>query len=51
MIKLEEAQDFIFGKCPKLPAAKVEISESRGLVMADSVLSTYELSVIEVKHS
>ena len=40
MIKLEEAQDFIFGKCPKLPAAKVEISESRGLVMADSVLSS-----------
>ena len=40
MIKLEEAQDFIFSKCPKLPAAKVEISESRGLVMADSVLSS-----------
>ena len=40
MIELEKAQEFVFGKCQKLSTSKVEISASRGLVLAENVVSS-----------
>ena len=39
MIELEEAREFIFNHCSKLSIDEVEISKSRGLVLADTVIS------------
>ena len=39
MIELEEAQRFIFSQCSKLATDEVEISKSRGLVLAETVIS------------
>ena len=39
MIELEEAREFIFSNCLKLSTEEVEISKSRGLVLADTVIS------------
>ena len=43
MIELEEAQEFVFGKCSKLSAEEVEISKSRGLVLAETVISNDDI--------
>ncbi len=40
MIELEKAQEFVFGKCQKLSTSKVDISASRGLVLAENVVSS-----------
>jgi len=39
VIELEEAREFIFSQCLKLSTDKVEISKSRGLVLAETVIS------------
>ena len=39
MIELEEAREFIFNQCLKLSTDEVDISKSRGLVLADTVIS------------
>ena len=39
MIELEEARKFIFSHCSKLSTDEVDISKSRGLVLADTVIS------------
>ncbi|MFL3011385.1 MAG: gephyrin-like molybdotransferase Glp [Acidimicrobiales bacterium] len=39
MIELEEAREFIFNQCLKLSIDEVDISKSRGLVLADTVIS------------
>jgi molybdopterin molybdotransferase len=39
VIELEEAREFIFNHCSKLSIDEVEISKSRGLVLADTVIS------------
>jgi len=39
VIELEEAQRFIFSQCSKLATDEVEISKSRGLVLAETVIS------------
>ena len=43
MIELEEAQEFVFGQCLKLSADEVEISKSRGLVLAKTVISNDDI--------
>ena len=43
MIELEEAQEFVFGKCSKLSAEEGEISKSRGLVLAETVISNDDI--------
>ena len=39
MIELEEARKFIFSHCSKLSTDEVDISKSRGLVLAETVIS------------
>jgi len=39
VIELEEAQRYIFSQCSKLDTDEVEISKSRGLVLAETVIS------------
>jgi len=39
VIELEEAREFIFNQCVKLATDEVDISKSRGLVLADTVIS------------
>ena len=64
MIKLEEAQEFVFSQCPKLSIDQVEISESRGLVLAETVISNdnvppfpntamdgYAVRAVDTKHA
>ena len=43
MIELEEAREFIFNQCLKLSTDEVEISKSRGLVLAGTVISNYDV--------
>ena len=64
MIELEEAREFIFSHCLKLSTDEVEISKSRGLVLADTVISNddvppfpntamdgYAVRAIDTEHS
>jgi len=43
VIELEEAREFIFNQCLKLSTDEVEISKSRGLVLAGTVISNYDV--------
>ena len=43
MIELEEARKFIFSRCLKLSTDEVDISKSRGLVLADTVISNADV--------
>ena len=43
MIELKEVQEFIFSQCSKLSTDEVEISKSRGLVLADTVISNDDI--------
>ena len=43
MIELKEVQEFIFSQCSKLSTDEVEISKSRGLVLAGTVISNDDI--------
>ena len=45
MIELEEARKFIFSRCLKLSTDEVDISKSRGLVLAETVISNDDVVI------